>query len=102
MHRGEVWDADLPVSGRRPVVIVTRDQAIPVLRSVVCAIVTSTVRGHPAEISVNADEGLDDPSAVNCDNLVTVAKQALTRRRGTLGPVRLRQLDHALRVALDL
>lgn len=102
MHRGDVWDADVPGTGPHPVVIVTRDTAIPVLRSVVCATVSSTIRGHRAELEVNSDEGLDHPSAVNCDNLVTVSKTRLTRRRGALGPTRLRMLDAALRLALDL
>jgi mRNA interferase MazF len=102
MHRGDVWDAELSGSGAHPVVVVTRDTAIPVLRSVVCATISSTIRGHRAELEVNSDEGLDHPSAVNCDNLVTLTKAQLTRRRGALGPTRLRMLDDALRLALDL
>lgn len=48
MHRGEVWDADLPEIGFHPVVIVSRESAIPVLRSLVCALVTASVHGHLA------------------------------------------------------
>lgn len=103
MHRGDVWAADLPAPfGRRPVVVLTRDTAIPVLGSVVGAVVTSTVRGHVAEVQVNADEGLRHLSAVNCDNLVTVDKARLVRRLGALGPVKIQQLDDALRLALGL
>jgi mRNA interferase MazF len=102
MHRGDVWDADVPGVGQHPVVVVTRDTAVPVLQSVVCAVVSSTVRGHRAELEVNAEEGLDHHSAVNCDNLVSIRKHAMTRRRGHLGPAKLRQLDAALRLALDL
>jgi mRNA interferase MazF len=102
MHRGEVWDADLPGLGPHPVVIVSRDRAIPVMGSVVCVLVTSSVRGHAAEVELNADEGLDRACAANCDDLHTVRKSILRRRRGSLGPVRLRLLDNALRVALGL
>ncbi len=102
MHRGEVWDADIPAVGRHPAVIVTRDAAIPVLSSLVCVLVTSTIRGHAAEVELDAGEGLDHPSAANCDNLLTLTKADLVRRRGSLGPVRLALLDDALRVALGL
>ena len=47
--RGEVWDADLgPIV--RPVVVATRETAIPVLSRLTCVVVTSTVRGHVAEV----------------------------------------------------
>jgi len=102
MHRGEVWDADLPQIGFHPVVIVSRETAIPVLRSLVCALVTSSVHGHVAEVQLNAEEGLDHDCAVNCDNLVTVRKEYFGRHRGALGPARIAQLDTALGVALGL
>jgi mRNA interferase MazF len=102
MHRGDVWDADLPQIGPHPVVIISRETAIPVLRSLVCALVTSSVHGHLAEVELNADEGLDHASAVNCDNLLTVRKEYFGRRRGALGPARVAQLDTALGIALGL
>jgi mRNA interferase MazF len=100
--RGEVWEADIPGVGRHPVVIVTRDSAIPIMSSVVCVLVTSSFRGHVAEIEVGAGEGLDRLSAANCDNLFTLPKQVLARRRGALGPAKLAELDRALLVALGL
>jgi mRNA-degrading endonuclease toxin of MazEF toxin-antitoxin module len=39
---------------------------------------------------------------VNCDNLFTLPKRLLARRRGSLGRVELDRLDQALRVALGL
>ena len=102
MSRGEVWDASIPGVGIHPIVVVTRDTAIPVMRSVVCALVTSSFHGHVAEVEVGRDEGLGRTSAVNCDNLFTLPKRVLTRRRGRLGPQRLAELDRALMVALGL
>jgi mRNA interferase MazF len=49
-------------------VILTRDVAIPHLSGIVCAIVTSTVRGLPSEVPVSAESGLGRDSVVNCDN----------------------------------
>ncbi len=100
--RGDVWDADIPDMGVHPVVVATRDTAIAVLSSVVCALVTSTFHGHVAEVEVGAEEGLDHDSAINCDNLFTLPKAVLARRRGRLGPAKLGRFDQALAVALGL
>lgn len=102
MARGEVWDADIPGVGRHPVVVATRDSAIPLLSSVVCVLVTSSFYGHVAEVEVGPNEGLDRSSAANCDNLFTLPKRVLTRRRGALGPGKHSELDRALTVALGL
>jgi mRNA interferase MazF len=101
VKRGDVYDAELPI-GPHPVVVVTRDQAIPVLRSVCVAVVTSTIRGAPTEVPVGREEGLNRDSVVNCDDLATVSKAVLGRLRGSLGPDRTRRLDAALRIALGL
>jgi mRNA interferase MazF len=100
--RGDIWDATIPGVGTHPVVIVTRDTALPLLTSAVCALVTSTFHGHVAEIEIGPAEGLDHDSAINCDNLFTLPKDVLTRRRGRLGPMKLTQLDRALIIALGL
>ncbi len=102
ISRGEVWDADIPGVGRHPVVIATRHSAIPLLSSVVCVLVTSSFHGHVAEVGVGVEEGLDGSSAANCDNLFTLPKRILTRRRGVLGPAKLAELDRALTVTLGL
>jgi mRNA interferase MazF len=100
--RGEVWEADIPGVGRHPVVVATRDSALPLLGSVVCVLVTSRFRGHVAEIELGPDEGLDHRSAANCDNLFTLPRRVLVRRRGRLGSAKLQELDGALMVALGL
>jgi len=100
--RGDIWDADISGVGVHPVVVVTRDVAIPVLSAVVCALVTSTFHGHVAEVEVGTDQGLDRDSAVNADNLFTLPKSVLSRRRGHLGEPKLSELDAALGIALGL
>ena len=99
--RGEVWDVDLgPIV--RPAVVVTRETAIPVLSSLVCVAVTSTLRGHRAEVELGTAHGVREPSAANCDWLITVPKDRFMRRRGELDPLTARRLDAALVVALEL
>ena len=102
ISRGEIWQADIPGVGRHPVVIVTRDSALPLLSSVVCVLVTSSFHGHVAEVEVGTEDGLERTSAANCDNIFTLPKRVLARRRGALGPGKLAELDRALMVALGL
>ncbi|HEY2631405.1 MAG TPA: type II toxin-antitoxin system PemK/MazF family toxin [Solirubrobacteraceae bacterium] len=99
--RGEVWDADLgPVI--RPVIVATREAAVPVLNRLVCVAVTKTVRGHPAEVELSSAHGLEEPSVANCDWVMTVPKNRLVRRRGELDAVTVRRMNAALVLALGL
>jgi len=103
IHRGDVYDADFPVAGPHPAVIVTREQAIPVLSAVAVVLVTSTERGHPAEVVLDGEHlDLRDRLVANCDDLATLSKQRLVRYRGHLSPPQLAALDRALAIALGL
>jgi mRNA interferase MazF len=101
LNRGEIRDVELP-EGRRPVVVITRDRAIPVLANLTVAALTGTVRGLPTEVPLGPEHGLARECVVNCDNLFTLPKRVLGRRRGELDPVSLERLGTALRIALDL
>jgi mRNA interferase MazF len=96
-----VFDAELPEQ-RRPVVVLTRDWAIPVLANVTVAGITTVIRGLPTEVQLGPEHGLARECVVNCDNLLTVPKSALGRRRGSLDPESLERLRSALLIALDL
>ena len=102
MNRGDVYEVDALSGGSQPVVIATRDVAIPVLTNVTVALVTRTVRGIRTEVALGPEQGLAEDCVANCDNLFTVPKRALGRRRGALGPERVRLFNDALRVALEL
>jgi mRNA interferase MazF len=82
--------------------VVTRDTAIPLLANVVIALVTSTIRGLPTEVPVGPEHGLARASVINCDNLFTIPKQALGRRRDQLTEAGLEALRDALAIALGL
>ncbi len=101
MNRGDVYNATLP-GGGHPAVIVTRDQAIPLLRNVTVVAVTSRARGLATEVPLGPTHGLVRDCVANCDNVFTIPKRALERRRGALGPSELRELNGALRIALEL
>jgi mRNA interferase MazF len=98
--RGEVWWAR--VDKRRPVVLVSRDEAYAVRALVIAAPVTTTVRGYAVEVKLGRREGLSRACVVNCDWLVTVPKRDLIERAGALSAAKLAQLDDALRFALAL
>ena len=83
--QAELWLMETPNQKRRPVLVVSRDEVIPVLNNVVVAPVTSTLRDIPTCIPVGPDEGIDHDSVATFDNLAAVPKSVLTTRLGTLG-----------------
>ena len=102
--RNEIYWGDLgEPSGRRPVVVLTRDAAASVLTAVVCAPITRTKRGIRSEVEVGTEEGLPQQSVVSCDNILTVPITRLDADPvGRLGIVKRAQLDQALRYSLDI
>ncbi len=87
---------------RRPVVVLTRDTAIPILANVTVAAVTGTIRGLPTEVPLGPEHGLARECVINCDNLFTIPKPALGLRRGVLDVEALARLRTAVLIALDL
>ena len=98
--QGEVWWAEAQ-DKRRPVLVCTRSEVIPVLSTLVVAPVTRTVRGIPSELSLGEEEALDIACVANFDNLQTIPRSALTLRLGSLGPLRRNELCRALRAMSD-
>ena len=92
----EIWLMETPNQKRRPVLIVSRDEVIPVLNNVVVAPVTSTLRDIPTCIRVGPDEGIDHDSVATFDNLAAVPKSVLMTRLGQLGDGGRRQICDAL------
>ena len=84
--QGEIWWAEA-IDKRRPVLIVTRSEAVPILTWVLAAPVTRTVRGIPTEIPLGPEHGLDEPCVASLDNLQPIRRSFLTQRVGALpGP----------------
>ena len=99
--RGEVWWCELAEIGRRPVVVLSRDVAIPRLRRTLVGPCTTTIRGIPSEVRLEPDE---DPipltSVVNLDSLESVSLGTLVERLGRLSDERMRQICSALEIAV--
>ena len=101
-RRAELWWCEPPEIGRRPVVVLSRDAAIPRLRRALVAPCTTTIRGLPSEVILDPD---DDPivrrSVVNLDSVESVSIAVLVERLGTLSGARMREICTALEVAVD-
>jgi mRNA interferase MazF len=87
---------ETPNQKRRPVLVVSRDEVIPVLNNVIVAPITSTIRHIPTCIQVGPDEGIDHDSVATFDNLASVPKSVLTKRLGKLGADGRRRICEAL------
>ena len=98
---GEVWWCDLTDIPARPVVVLSRDAAIPRLRRAIIAPCTTTIRNLESEVVL---EPGDDPvpriSAVNLDSIESVSTAVLTSRLGRLSDDRIREICAAAQVAM--
>lgn len=99
--RGEIWWGETPDSKGRPYLVLTRDDAIPVLRILLVAPVTRTVRGIPTEITLGRGEGLPTESVAVFDSVMVFPRAMLIRRIGSLQPARAHELCDALAAATD-
>jgi mRNA interferase MazF len=100
--RGELWWCELPGAGRRPVVVLSRDAAIPRLRRALVAPCTTTIRSLASEVVLEpADDPVPQRSAVNLDSVESVSVAVLVQRMGRLADVRMRDICSALAIAVD-
>jgi mRNA interferase MazF len=99
--RGEIWWGEAPDAKGRPYLILTRNEAVPVLRTILVAPVTRTIRGIPTEVPVGVEEGLPAEGVAALDNVLTFPKALLVRRMGALSPERRSEPCEALGAATD-
>ena len=85
---------------RRPVVVISRDDVISLLHTVMVAPITSTIYGAPSEVIVGENEGLKHRSAANLDHVQTVERARLVRYVGSLGPQKMREVCRGLAIAI--
>jgi mRNA interferase MazF len=100
VSRGDVYFCEHPDWGRRPVLVLTRNAAIPVLKRVTVASISRTVRGIPTEVNLDEDDGMPARCAISLDNLNDVWQAMLTKRLTTLSPGRMAQVCAALAIAV--
>lgn len=81
--------------------VITRDEAIPVMHSLLVAPVTRRHRGIATEVRLDEDDGIAVECVANFDNVKTIRKSLLTRRIGALKPGRWPEVCAAMRAAID-
>jgi len=97
---GEIWWTERPEEGPRPYLILTRDEAIPVLSRVLAAPVTRTIRSIPTELLLGTEEGLQVACVASLDNITVLPKGHMTRRMGALARTRRHELCQAIAAAV--
>ena len=101
MRRGEVWWVELPSpAGRRPVLLLSRNEAYAVRGLVTVAPVTTRIRRIPSEVPLGPEDGLSQECVINLDTITTIAKASLRERLTTLSPAKLKEVEAALHFAL--
>ncbi len=99
-RRGEIWLYTFkPPDKKRPVVVLTRQAVLPLLRTAMVAPVTSDVRGLPSEVAVGIAEGLKYDSVINLDRVQTVEQRLLRHYMGSLSEAKMARVCRALAIA---
>ena len=100
VNRGEIWMYTFKTPDkRRPVLVLSRQEVIPLLHTVMVAPITGTIRSAPSEVEVGTREGLKGNSAVNLDHVQTVEQGRLANFVGSVRPETMRAVCRALAVA---
>ena len=100
LNRGQIWMYTFaPPDKRRPVLILTRQEVIGMLRTVMVAPITATIHGAPSEVIVGIEEGLKRVSAINLDHVQTVDKARLKRFIGSVSRPKMSEVCRALNLA---
>ena len=101
MKQYEIWWADLPhPAGRRPVLLLSRDDSYEFLNKYLAAEITTKIRRIPIEVPLGLAEKLPADCVANCDNLRTISKANLVERISQLHPGRIVEVKRALGYAL--
>ncbi len=99
VKRGEVWWYEPPDAKPRPLLVLTRDEVIPVLSDILAIPATRTRREIPTEVAVDVDEGMPATCVLTADNLTLVERAYLTRRITTLDSTKMSEVCEAVTVA---
>jgi mRNA interferase MazF len=100
VNRGEIWLYTFASPDkRRPVLVLSRQTAIRLLRTVLVAPITSTFHGAPSEVQLGIEEGLKHDSVANLDQVQTVDQKKLHSFVGTVGSAKMTAVCRALQIA---
>ncbi len=99
--RGQIWWSETETLGRRPVLIMSRSTAIPVMHSVLAAPLTRRTRGLVSELFLDRDDGVLTECVVNFDNLTMMPKACLIEPICVLAPSRQKEACAVLNATVE-
>ena len=107
MKRGELYlvssAAKTETKKHRVYVVVSRQELIDnAYSTLICAPVYTNYEGLSTQVQVDVDEGLKHPSAIRCDELISILKSRLTDYVGMLPESKLTELNQALSIAVGI
>jgi mRNA interferase MazF len=103
MKRGEIWWAEPgPPAGRRPVLLLSRDEAYLVRELITVAPVTTRIRHIPSEVPLGLEDGLPRLCVINLDTITTIAKTSLEEKITTLNYEKQKAVEASLHFALGM
>jgi len=107
MKRGELYRVSLgskaDTKKQRVYVIVSRQELIDSAYStLICAPVYTNYEGLSTQVPVGIEEGLKHPSAIRCDELISIQKTRLTDYTGVLPEEKLVDLRQSLSIAIGV
>ena len=110
--RGEIWLLDSSPArgseqaGFRPALVIQTDAANsnPAYPNTIVLAVSTKGKSVPFHISVkpNRRNGLTEPSFVKCEQVLTVTKERLVRKLGTMEEGQLQQVNRGVRLVLEI
>ncbi len=101
IRRGDIWWSEDPQLGRRPVLVVTRDAALPALQRPLVAPLTTRVRDIPSEVALGPADGLPRECVALLDNVQPLPRSLLVERIGRLEGDRMLEVCGALAAAVE-
>jgi mRNA-degrading endonuclease toxin of MazEF toxin-antitoxin module len=103
MKSWEIHTYDFDGAGPHPAVIISHPDRVAKAEWVNVLICTSQRASRPpkeTEVRLNGADGLDWETLCRCDALWLVEKARLTRKRGTVSPLRRRQIVDKINAAM--
>ncbi len=108
--RGEIWLVSLEsVAGHeigktRPALVISNNRSNEFSSTVTVTPITSSVeKVYPFEVIIlKTESGLTSDSKIKCNQIRTVDKLRLLKPEGTLSPDKLKEVEKALLIHLDI
>ena len=107
--RGEIWLVNWDPArgseqaGKRPALIIQNDIGNEKAPTTIVAAISSTVRRYPMNVEVSPPEGgLKRASIIKTSQILTISKERLEKRLGSLTRDSMNEVDRAVKLSLSL